>query len=307
MAIRLPPLNAIRAFEAAGRNQSFTLAAEELFVTSGAISRQIRTLEDHLGFQLFRRSHREVKLTPDAAIYLETITDVFERMERATARLVDSRKQRVLHIHNSITFTLRWLVPRLSSFHVAYPKTEIRISTSLPSAADLAASSNDVSIQIRDAETVKSLPALHHHRLVDIDLIPVCSPQYCKDHRLNETMDNIAGTMLLHSVMRPNDWERWLRQANVTRIEPDSGIKFESSSHALQAAIEGVGMAIAIRSFVVKDLESGALITPFDLSLRDGSAFYLGYSRSAAKLPHVAEFRDWLIAAAQAQVATVAS
>jgi LysR family transcriptional regulator, glycine cleavage system transcriptional activator len=298
MAIRLPPLNAIRAFEAAGRNQSFTLAAEELHVTSGAISRQIRTLEEHLGFQLFRRNHREVKLTPDAAIYLETVTDVFERMERATARLVDSRRQRVLHIHNSITFTLRWLVPRLSSFHLAYPKTEIRISTSLPSAADLVASSNDVSIQIRNEEMVKGLPALHHHRLVDIELIPVCSPQYRRDHQLGDGNESLNGVVLLHSVMRPNDWRSWLGMAQVASLDPDSGIKFESSSHALQAAIEGVGMAIAIRAFVVKDLESGALVTPFQKSFRDGSAFYLAYSRAAARLPHVAEFRDWLVAAA---------
>jgi len=299
MAIRLPPLNAIRAFESAGRNQSFTLAAEELHVTSGAISRQIRTLEDHLGFQLFRRSHREVRLTAEAAVYLETITDVFERMERATSRLVDARKQRVLHIHNSITFTLRWLVPRISSFHLAHPKTEIRISTSLPSASDLASSTNDVSIQIRNEEIVRELPTLHHHRLVDVELIPVCSPGYAAEHRLDEGLDRLAAVVLLHSVMRPNDWRSWLTQEKVASIDPETGIKFESSSHALQAAIEGVGMAMANRAFVTKDLEAGTLITPFDLTYRDGSAFYLGYSRAAAKLPHIAEFRDWLIGVAK--------
>jgi LysR family transcriptional regulator, glycine cleavage system transcriptional activator len=302
MAVRLPPLNAIRAFESAGRNQSFTLAAEELHVTSGAISRQIRTLEDHLGFQLFRRSHREVRLTPDAAAYLETITDVFERMERATSRLIDARKQRVLHIHNSITFTLRWLVPRLSSFHMTHPKTEIRLSTSLPSPADLGAST-DVSIQIRDEEKVRELPALRHHRLVDVELIPVCNPHYLKQKKLHEGIDRISGSMLLHSMMRPNDWRSWLTAAGWGERDQELGIRFESSSHALQAAIEGVGMAIAIRSFVVKELENGTLVTPFDMTYRDGSAFYLAYSVNAEKLKHIAEFRDWVTTVAQAEAA----
>ena len=296
--MRLPPLNAIRAFEAAGRNQSFTLAAEELHVTSGAISRQIHTLEDHLGFALFKRSHREVRLTPDAAIYLETISDVFDRIERATARLSDARKQRLLHIHNSITFTLRWLVPRLSSFHRAHPKTEIRLSTALPSAADLAASPTDVTIQIRDEATARSLPTLTHHRLVDIELMPVCSPAYRAQHKLDADPEALAGTTLLHSVMRPNDWRSWLAEAGTTRVDAASGIRFESSSLALQAAIEGVGIAMGIRAFVQKDLDSGQLITPFALEYRDGSAFYLSYSHASARVSQVAEFRDWVIAAA---------
>jgi LysR family transcriptional regulator, glycine cleavage system transcriptional activator len=298
--MRLPPLNAIRAFEAAGRTQSFTLAAEELHVTSGAISRQIHTLEDHLGFALFKRSHREVRLTPDAAVYLETISDVFERIERATARLYDARKQRLLHIHNSITFTLRWLVPRLSSFHSAHPKTEIRLSTALPSAADLAASPTDVTIQIRDEAAVKALPTLMHHRLVDIVLMPVCSPAYRAQHLPGNNPDMLKAATLLHSVMRGNDWRSWLREAAGTmEVDPGSGIKFESSSLALQAAIEGVGVAIANRAFIQKEFDSGQLVAPFDLEYCDASAFYLSYSNAAAQVPQVAEFRDWVIAAAR--------
>lgn len=294
MAVRLPPLNAIRAFEAAGRNQSFTLAAEELHVTSGAISRQIRTLEDHLGFSLFRRSHREVRLTPDAAAYLEAVTDVFERLERATSRLIDARKLRLLHIHNSITFTLRWLVPRLSFFHSAHPTTEIRLSTALPSAADLMASPTDVTIQIRDDAAVRNLPMLHHHRLVDIELMPVCSPHYRDQHGLSADLSTFRDVTLLHSNMRPVDWRSWITKAGVAAVEPGSGIKFESSSLALQAAVEGVGMAIANKAFVTKELENGTLVAPYELVYSDGSAFYLSYSRAAARLPHVAEFRDWV-------------
>lgn len=302
MAVRLPPLNALRAFEAAGRNRSFTIAADELHVTPGAISRQIRTLEDHLGFPLFLRSHREVKLTPDAAAYLETITDVFERMERATSRMIDTRKQRLLHIHNSITFTLRWLVPRLSAFHIAHPKNEIRLSTALPSAADLCAFPTDVSIQIRDEAKVAALPMLMHHRLVDVDLIPVCSPEYKARLGLGDDVEALQKATLLHSMMRANDWESWLAHVGARQVDANSGIKFESSSLALQSAIEGVGISIANRAFITKDLESGLLIAPFATSFKDGSAFYLSYSQAAAKLPQVAEFRDWMIAEARAQV-----
>ncbi|WP_298688586.1 LysR substrate-binding domain-containing protein [uncultured Sphingomonas sp.] len=294
MAPRLPPLNAVRAFESAGRNQSFTLAADELHVTSGAISRQIHTLEDHLGFELFRRSHREVRLTPEAAAYLETVSDALERIERGTSRLVDARKQRLLHIHNSITFTLRWLVPRLSGFHAAYPKTEIRLSTALPSAAELIASPTDVSIQIRDEASVQALSTLQHDRLIDIELSPVCSPEYRDRLRLRGGVESFKDVTLLHSMMRPNDWRSWLGLAGDSPMDPSSGIKFESSSLALQAAVEGVGVSIATRLFVTKELENGTLVTPYDLVFRDGSGFYLSYSQAAAQLPHVAEFRDWI-------------
>jgi len=295
VGVRLPPLNAIRAFEAAGRNQSFTLAAEELHVTSGAISRQIRTLEDHLGFTLFRRSHREVRLTPDAASYLEAVTDAFERMERATSKLIDARKQRLLHIHNSITFTLRWLVPRLSSFHSAHPTTEIRLSTALPSAADLMASPTDVTIQVRDDAAIRNLPNLLHYRLVDIEIVPVCSPQYRDRHGLGSDIASFQGVTLLHSNMRPNDWRSWIDAAGVSAVDPASGIRFESSSLTLQAAVEGVGMAIANRAFIGKELENGSLVAPYGLVFRDGSAFYLSCSHAAAELAHVSEFRDWLM------------
>ncbi len=303
MAFRLPPLNALRAFEAAGRLRSFTVAADELHVTPGAISRQMRTLEDHLGFALFLRSHREVKLTPDAAAYLETMSDVFDRMERATLRLIDGRKPRLLHIHNSITFTLRWLVPRLSAFHAAFPKSEIRLSTALPTAADLCASPTDVTIQIRDEARVASLPMLVHHRLVDVDLIPVCAPATRSRLKLDGNPDALSKATLLHSMMRPNDWDSWLRHAGATNVRAESGIRFESSSLALQAAIEGVGVAIANRAFITKDMESGQLVTPFATNFKDGSGFYLSYCHAAAKLPQVAEFRDWLLSEVQAQYA----
>jgi LysR family glycine cleavage system transcriptional activator len=295
MPARLPPLNALRAFEAAGRNQSFTKAADELFVTPGAISRQIRALEDHLGFPLFQRNHREVRLTEQAAVYLEALTDVFNRMESATYRLIDARKQRLLHIHTAITFTLRWLVPRLSGFHGMHPKTEIRLSTTLPSAAELCAAPTDVIMHTKSEEwAAANAPVLISHRLVDIELVPVCSPQYKVRHGLGGSPAALANATLLHSSRRPNDWASWLEASKADSVDPMSGIRFESSSLAYQSAIEGIGVAIAMRAFVERDLEARLLVMPFTNVVRDGSAFYLTYSQAAANLPQVMEFRDWV-------------
>jgi LysR family transcriptional regulator, glycine cleavage system transcriptional activator len=299
VSARLPPLNALRAFESAGRNQSFAKAAAELYVTPGAISRQIHTLEKFLGCPLFKRFHREVRLTPEASVYLETVIDMFRQVERATNRLTDSRKQRLLHIHAAITYTLRWLLPRLSGFHTKYPKNEIRLSATLPSNSELHAAPTDVTVRIsNEAAAAAAAPALIAHRLVDIELIPVCTPQYRDLHRLGGTPQSLLGTTLLHSSARPNDWAAWFENTGTTGIDPRSGIDFESSSLAYQGALEGIGVAIAMRAFVETDLSSGRLVTPFEFGLCDGSAFYLTYSRAAAALPQVQEFRNWVVAEA---------
>ena len=299
MAGPLPPLGALRAFEAAGRHQSFAKAADELHVTPGAISRQIHSLERHLGCMLFRRLHREVQLTPEASTYLATVSDLFRQVERATQRLVDSRRQRLLHIHAAITFTLRWLLPRLSAFHTRHPRCEIRLSASLPSNAELNELPTDVMIRILDeAAVAAAAPALLAHRLVDIELVPVCTPRYRDQHRLGEPGASLQKATLLHSSARSGDWSAWLQHSGMAGVDAHSGIRFESSSLAYQGALEGIGVAIAMRAFVANDLDCGRLVAPFGFGYRDGSAFYLTYSRAAASLPQILEFRDWIVAEA---------
>lgn len=295
MEVRLPPLNALRALESAGRNVSFTTAARELHVTPGAISRQIRRLEDYLGFPLFERSHREVKLNPATQIYVNTLTDLFRQVDRATKRLLDSRRERFLHIHTAITFTLRWLVPRLASFHSRYPKQEILLSTALPvpGAAELNASPTDVAIRITDsAGAAAEMQTLAAHRLFGVELVPVCSPSLLLQGRKPNELEKFT---LLHSLARPNDWATWLNAAGAANVDPQGGIRFESSSLAYQAAIEGIGVAIGMRALVEADIKSGRLITPFEFTYSDDHAWYLFYSQAAAKTPQVVEFRDWII------------
>ena len=300
MVTRFPALNALRALEAAGRHVSFTRAAEELNVTPGAISRQIRGLEDILGFPLFERNYREVKLTPECAIYVESLTDTFAQLERATRRLVDSRKQNYLHIHVAITFTLRWLVPRLIQFHALHPTREVRTSTVLPREDELIFMPTDVSIQIRNEQIVKAAaPALIAHRLVDIELVPVCSPQLLEKHGSGRDPSFWKAVKILQSSARPNDWGTWLTAANVTNIDPQGGIRFESSSLAYQAAIEGIGVAMGMRALVAEDLKSGRLVKAHPLVFPTETSFYLVYSQAAAKMAQVKEFRDWIVASSK--------
>jgi LysR family glycine cleavage system transcriptional activator len=297
---RLPPLNALRAFEAAARHVSFSRAADELNVTPGAISRQIRGLEDILGFPLFERNHREVKLTAESFLYAEALSEAFVLMERATRRIVDSRKQNHLHIHTAITFTLRWLVPRLVGFHARHPTREVRLSTGLPGQADLGALPTDVSIQIRnEAIVAAAAPALIAHRLVDIDLVPVCSPSLLAEGGLGRDPTLWQKVIKLHSSARPNDWTTWIDASGVP-TDPQGGIRYESSSLAYQAAIEGIGVAMGMKALVEDDLAEGRLVLAHPLIHPTATAFYLVYSQAAAKMPQVREFRDWIVAAAEA-------
>lgn len=295
---RLPPLNALKTLEAAGRLMSFTRAADELHVTPGAVSRQIRSLEDTLGFPLFERNHRDVRLTPESKAYVDALTDSFRQMERSTRRLLESRRQQPLYLHSAITFTLRWLVPRLVNYHALHPKQEIRLSTALPDPEELAAST-DASLRIRTEAALAATPALVGHRLVDIDLVPVCSPHLLAKHAL--TKEGFREQMLLRSFARPKDWGIWLEAAGIDGVDPEGGICFESSSLAYQAAIEGIGIALGMKALVAADIAAGRLVVPYDFELKTETGFYMVYSRAASQHGALMNFRDWIVGEAEAK------
>jgi LysR family transcriptional regulator, glycine cleavage system transcriptional activator len=295
VSARLPPLNALKAFEVAGRLMSFARAAEELNVTPGAVSRQIRTLEDLLGFQLFDRNHREVALTPEAQVYANALGDSFRQMERATRRLRESRGHRALHVHCAITFTLRWLVPRLVDFHARHPRREIRLATMLPDDDELAAS-NHINLQIRtDAAMAALAPRLIGHRLVDIDLVPVCSPALLAAGALDGRQDELQRFTRLHSNARRHDWATWLSAAGIRDIDAESGIVFESSSLSYQAAIEGMGIAMGMYALVEQDIKAGRLVMPFSFIKRTDTGFYVVHAANAAQDEAVRDFTTWIL------------
>jgi LysR family glycine cleavage system transcriptional activator len=291
---RLPPLNALRVFEAAARNLSFTRAADELFVTPGAISRQIRSLEDYLGMVLFERNHREVKLTDASSLFAASLTDIFTQLDRASRRFSDSARERQLHISCSITFTLRWLVPRLATFHAKYPKLQMQLGATAPNQLHFAFGGVDLAIQ-----TSPPPPDVIAQRLMGVHLFPVCHPSLlAKDPPLRQVADLQAHT-LLRSSARPDDWANWCRAAGATNVDPESGTRFESSSLAYQAALEGIGVAMGIFPLVADDLAAGRLVVPLDFVL-DGGSFQLLYRRDADQHPNLTEFREWIVGEAAA-------
>ena len=289
---RLPPLNALRVFESAARNLSFTRAAEELFVTPGAISRQIRTLEEHLGAPLFERNHREVKLSRASSVYAAALTEIFAEINRATRRFTDVERDRPLHISCSITFTLRWLVPRLAAFHGQFPTRQIQLGAAAPNQTHFAA--DDVDVAIQTAIPGKDMAC---HRLMGTYLFPVCHPSLLERGPPLKAPADLANHVLLRSSARPHDWTDWCAAAGADNVHAASGTRFESSSLAYQAALEGIGVAMGVYPLVADDLAAGRLVSPIDFIL-DGGAFNLVYPRSSADNPHLLEFRDWVLAEA---------
>lgn len=299
---RLPPLNPLRAFEAAGRVKSIRKAAEELSVTPGAVSRQVQILETHLGVKLFRREPRAVVLTAAGEQYLEAIAQHFDSIREATLKLTGSRNRNILKIRAYTTFAMKWLVPRLSSFQAMNRLTEVRLTTSLE-AVDFEHEDIDCAIRLGDG----NWPGYGVDRLVANELIPVCSPGFRRQIGLKQN-DDLARVPLLHSLARPDDWMYWLQEAGLTQIDPYSGPKYASSVLAYQAALDGQGVAIAQRVLLADDLRAKRLVQPFGPTLdRQNFTYYLIYPPNRLRKPAFRQFRNWLIEQAQTEIISASS
>lgn len=286
----IPPLNPLRTFEAGARHLNFTEAAQELNVTPGAVSRQIRVLEEFLGVALFERGQRENKLTEKGLVYFNSLSEVFSRIEAATKSITDIDGQGPLRIWCSMTVAMRWLMPRLPVFHTAHPLRDVLFTTSL---RPIDFGTNGVDVAIRSGQP--DLPGIVSHRLFDTDLVPVCSPSLLHLGRPLRSYDDLTHQTLLHSVLRPNEWASWLKAVGATSVNASRGIKFDSSSLAYQAATEGLGIAMARLALIKDDLEAGRLVRPFDFVLSSGVACYLIYPEHATRVKHLLAFRDWIL------------
>jgi len=289
---RLPPLNAIRAFEAAARHLSITLAAEELNVTPGAVSRQIKGLEDALGLQLLRRGHRQIALTRPGSDYYRAVTKALEMLREATRRLKRRGQRQPLKIRAYTTFAMRWLIPRLSGFHAAHPGIEVLLKASLDP-VDFRKEDIDGAIRLGDGHWTGA----HSYRLVDNILAPVASPVLLKaGARLRRPAD-LAQHTLLHSIARPDDWARWLEAAGAAdKVDARAGMTYESSAMAYAAAVEGQGIAMAQLFLVEKDLADGRLALPFRKTVdMDDYTYYLLTPAHREETAHMRSFRLWLL------------
>jgi LysR family glycine cleavage system transcriptional activator len=290
---RLPPLNAIRAFEAAARHMSITLAADELNVTPGAVSRQIRSLEETLGLQLLERGHRQISLTRQGSDYFRAVTRAIEALRDATRRLQRRRQRKQLRIRAYTTFAMRWLIPRLSGFHAAHPDIEVLLKASL-APVDFRKEDIDGAIRLGDGDW----PGSKAWRLVDNILAPVASPALLAAGPKLKRPADLAQHTLLHSIARPDDWAYWLEAAGAgDRVDPRAGMTYESSAMAYAAAVEGQGIAMAQLFLVQKDLDEGRLAMPFRKTLDMGDFTYYLLTPGHREEPATMKtFRLWLLA-----------
>jgi LysR family glycine cleavage system transcriptional activator len=299
MADRLPSLNALRAFEVAARHTSFRAAAEELHVTTAAVSQQIKALEADLGTRLMRRSNGAWQLTAAGNAGLAELRQGFDRLHEAARRMrVAGRQRRRLTVSVVPSFAATWLVRRLDRFKQAHPDLDLLLDATT-SVADLARGDADMAIRYGAG----AFPELHGVRLFEDEMFPVCSPRLLDGpHPLREPRD-LAHHMLLHLEWAPAkgewpDWRAWLLAAGVTGVDPDRGPRFTQDSMVLQAAVEGQGVALGTTSHVVDDLAAGRLVWPFDLCMPVRFAYWVVAPRESADRPDIAAFRAWLIAEA---------
>ncbi|MFT4510071.1 transcriptional regulator GcvA [Caballeronia sp. 15711] len=270
MSRRLPPLNPLKAFEAAARHRSLTLAADELHVTQVAISRQVRLLEDHLGEALFVRGHRSITLTPQGERLQRGIAPAFDQIESAIKAVATRNRRDVLSIQAYTTFAQRWLIPLMSRFHDEFPEIEVRLTTST-APIDFERQSVDAAIRSGPG----GWPGLEADFLAPLELMPVASPRLQQQTQPLAKPADLRRHTLLHSLARPDDWTSWLHAAGETRTDGYGGLKFESSALAFEAALQGMGVAIAPRVLVAQWLAEGVLVAPFDVTCRLASSYFL--------------------------------
>lgn len=291
MTRHLPPLNALRAFEAAARHLSFTAAARELNVTQAAISHHVKALEERLALKLFHRRNRSLVLTDAGQAYLPPLREAFDTLAEATRRLTAREATATLTVSTMLSFAATWLVPKLKRFHAAHPEIEVRIVAS-DQLVDFGREDVDVAIRYGRGDW----PGLRAERFLTEDIFPVCSPRLLGGAHPLRTPDDLCHHTLLHDDMRES-WRMWLLAAGVDGVDPERGPAFSHSSMVMQAAIDAQGVALGRSALAADALAEGALVRPFDVSLPAEFAYYFVCPEAIAAWPNVRAFREWLLAA----------
>ena len=292
-----PPLNALRAFEAAARHLSLTRAALELNVTPGALSHQIRGLEDHLGLKLFDRGVRSITLTAAGKALHPGLHAGFVHIRDALASLSRLGDARVLVVSTPPGFTSKWLAPRLYRFSIANPEIDVRVSSSISNANFI---SDGVDAAIRNLPIGGARDdALEVEKLFDQSLMPVCSPALVEKHGPFTSPDMLKGVPLIHddSLSSRADmptWADWFAAAGVRDADVGRGLRFNSADHALDATVQGAGVLLALDALAYDDLRTGRLVMPFELTLPSGRCYSFVCPKRARDSANVQAFRAWL-------------
>jgi len=292
MVRRLPPLNALKAFEAAARHESFTRAAEELCVTQGAVSHQVKALEAELGLKLFNREPRRLVITAVGREYLVVVRDALDQIAAGTDRLLQRQSSGILTVSMSPNFASKWLVHRLGRFAEAHPEIDLRVSATLHH-VDFAREDVDLAVRHGDG----TAPGLDITRLCTEELFPVCSPKLLRGRHALRRPADLAHSVLLHLENR-RDWSKWLDAAGAPDADLSRGPVLNQASLVIDAAVDGQGVALARTGLAAQDLISGRLVRPFALALAVSYAYWIVSPKATAKLPKIVTFRNWLLAEA---------
>lgn len=305
---RLPPLNALRAFEAAARLLSFKKAAKELHVTPGAVSHQIKLLEEHLGVALFRRLTRALQLTAEAQAMLPKVREGLENLAAAVERVRVRQESLALTVITPPNFAARWLVPRLARFTQSHPNLELHVASRLSMidgrenghTAPPPDEPEDAAIaMVRFGEG--RYPGAHVDQLFRAVYVPVCSPKLLKgEHPLKKPADLRFHTLLhdetvVEEGVRP-DWRDWLESVGVEGVDASRGPSFSNASLAVEAAIEGMGVALTMKPLVRSEIQAKRLVVPFDIPAPATFSYYLVTPETSARNAAVAAFREWMLA-----------
>jgi LysR family glycine cleavage system transcriptional activator len=289
MATRLPPLNALRAFEASARQLSFTRAAEELFVTQAAISHQIKSLEEHLGIKLFMRKNRTLLLTEEGQSYYLDIKDVFTLLNDATERLLARGAKGAITVSLQPSFAIQWLVPRLNAFNTLHSEIDVRIKA-VDQADHLLTEDVDVSIYYGRGRWSD----VHADKLHTEYLVPVCSPLLLSGKKKLNRIDDLANHTLLHDTSR-RDWKRWFKEVDVKGVNVNHGPIFSHSAMVVQAAVHGQGVALTQSILAKPEIDAGRLVTLFNHKLLSKNAFYIVCRESQVDVGKISAFREWVL------------
>jgi LysR family transcriptional regulator, glycine cleavage system transcriptional activator len=292
-----PPLNALRAFEAAARHLSLTKAALELNVTPGALSHQIRGLEDHLGLKLFDRGVRSITLTAAGKSLQPGLQTAFLHIRGALASLSRPSDARVLVVSAPPGFTSKWLAPRLYRFSIAYPEIDVRVSSSMNN-ANFTTDGVDAAVRNLAVDTAQD-EALEVEKLIDLSLVPACSPALVEKHGPLTSPEMLKRVPLIHddslSGRAPMPtWADWFAAAGVRDADVSRGLRFNSADHALDATVEGAGVLLALDALAYDDLRTGRLIMPFALSLPSRRCYSFICLKKQRESANVQAFRAWL-------------
>jgi LysR family transcriptional regulator, glycine cleavage system transcriptional activator len=296
----LPSLELIRGFEAAARLSSFTRAAEELFITQSAVSRQVQALEEHLGTALFERHHRAIRLTHAGELLYRAASQALLLLTDTAARIRQEGAHRSVTVSCTFGFASLWLVPRLMDFRERHPDVDVRIAAN-NKIVDIERERMEVAVRYCTADMVP--PGTP--RLFGEEVFPVCSPALLerRGKPLRSPLDLQRHVLLHHEGADQHwptgSWSAWLEAVQLPNLEPAGALRFDQYDQLIQAAIEGQGVALGIGALVKRHLRQGRLVAPFEQKSSSPRGYYLVVARHASSRAEVAAFRTWLMRAAR--------